>query len=49
LDEPFARIAPQKKHRRSDCARRLVAFYKSLLDDSAKDAHELFGRAIQQK
>jgi hypothetical protein len=30
-------------------ARRLSAFYKSLLDDSAKDAHQLFDRAAQQK
>jgi hypothetical protein len=30
-------------------ARRLSAFYKSLLDDSVKDAHELFDRAAQQK
>ena len=30
-------------------ARRLRAFYKSLLDDSAKEAHELFDRAAQRK
>jgi hypothetical protein len=30
-------------------ARRLGAFYKSLLDDSTKDAREFFDRAVQQK
>jgi hypothetical protein len=30
-------------------ARRLRAFYQFLRDDSAKEAHELFDRAVQQK
>jgi hypothetical protein len=30
-------------------ARRLCAFYKSLVDDSAKDARQFFDRAMQQK